>query len=243
MASIHHDNDNLFIKNKSVPIVHLPLPVPDDPYTIEQISIDAAFDRSISNERILLDKYKMPTDNCSAIAQSIRDNTARAVSDGSFDPLTNKGTSAFVITAHKDTTLLFSGQNWSTGSKSEQSAYCSELAGIIGVLASLAVITQRHNVTTGGITIALDGKSAMNQAKKQTPLHIAQQSFDFFQEIRNRLQALPPAITVRWRWVEGHQREAGMTMDWWAKRNDEVDSLAKKFLRACKRLKREHKPV
>ena len=124
----------------------------------------------------------MPTDNCSAIAQSIRDNTARAVSDGSFDPLTNKGTSAFVITAHKDTTLLFSGQNWSTGSKSEKSAYRSELTGIIGVLASLSVITQQHNVTTGGITtIALDDKSAMNQAKKQTPLHIAQQSFDFFQ--------------------------------------------------------------
>jgi hypothetical protein len=32
-------------------------------------------------------------------------------------------------------------------------------------------------------------------------------------------------------------------MNWWAKRNDEVDSMAKKFLRACKRLKREHKPV
>jgi len=142
LASIHHDNDNLFIENKSVPIVHLPLPVPDDPYTIEQISIDAAFDRSISNERILLDQYKMPTDNCSSIAQSIRDNTAQAISDGSFDPVTNKGTSAFVITAHKDTTLLFSGQNWSTGSKSEQSAYRSKLAGIIGVLASLAVITQ-----------------------------------------------------------------------------------------------------
>ena len=155
----------------------------DDPYTIAPITIETAFERSIANKRILLDKYKMPTDDCTAIAQAIKDNTARAVSDGSFDPLTNKGTSAFVITAHKDTTLLFSGQNWSTGSKSEQSAYRSELAGIIGVLASLSVIIQRHNVTTGGITIALDGKSAMNQAKKQTPLHIARQSFDFFQEI------------------------------------------------------------
>ena len=32
-------------------------------------------------------------------------------------------------------------------------------------------------------------------------------------------------------------------MDWWAKQNDEVDSMAKKFLRACKRSKRVHKPV
>ena len=243
LASIHYDHDNLFIENKSVPVVQLSPPGTDDPYTTAPISIEAAFERSISNERILLDKYKMPTDDCTAIAQAIKDNTARAVSDGSFDPVTKMGTSAFVITAHKDTTLLFSGQNWSTGSKSEQSAYRSELAGIIGVLASLSVIIQRHNVTTGGITIALDGKSAMNQAKKQTPLHIAQQSFDFFQEIRNRLQALPTAITVRWRWVEGHQREAGMTMDWWAKRNDEVDASAKRFLRSCKRCKREHKPV
>ena len=83
----------------------------------------------------------------------------------------------------------------------------------------------------------------MNQARKKTPLHIAQQSFDYFQEIRNRLQALPTAITVRWRWVEGHQREAGRTLDWWAKRNDEVDSSAKRFLRSCKRSKREHKTV
>lgn len=99
--------------------------------------------------------------------------------------LRHTGTSAFVITAHnKDIEHSFSGSNWSTGSKDKQSPYCIKLAGIIGVLASLAVIIQRHHVTTGTVTIALDGESAMNQAKKDTPLHIAQQSFDdYFQEI------------------------------------------------------------
>ena len=138
----------------------------------------------------------MPSDNCEAIAQSIKDNTARAVSDGLFDPITKKGTSAFVITAHKDLDHSFSGCNWCTGSKEEQSPYRSELAGIIGVLASLAVIIQRHNVNTGTIIIALDGESAMNQARKDAPLHAAQQSFDFFQEIRNRLKSLPLSITI-----------------------------------------------
>ena len=128
----------------------------------------------------------MPYDYCSsAIVQSIIDNTARTVRDELFDPVSKTGTSAFVITAHnKDIEHSFSGSNWSTGSKDKQSPYCIKLAGIIGVLASLAVIIQRHHVTTGTVTIALDGESAMNQAKKDTPLHIAQQSFDdYFQEI------------------------------------------------------------
>ena len=111
------------------------------------------------------------------------------MSDESFDPVSKTGTSAFVIITHNKGTehpFSVSGDNWSTGSKAKQSPYCIKLAGIIGVLTSLAVIIQRHHVTTGTVTIALNGESesAMNQAKKDTPLHIAQQSFDdYFQEI------------------------------------------------------------
>ena len=51
-------------------------------------------------------------------------------------------------------------------------------------------------------------------------------------------------IKIKWRWTEGHQRERGRRkLDWWARQNERVDILYKKFLTKCIRKKREHKSV
>jgi hypothetical protein len=203
--------------------------------------IHDAFDSSIASEKILLDEATLPKDNCKAIATAITKGTARAISDGSYDPITHKGTSSLTIVADKHDKDPLDGDNWVPGLSSDQSAYRSELAGISGILAALALITQHYNITNGSITIALDGESALDIASADDPLKIFRPDFDILQDIRVRLSLLP--ITVNWRWVEGHQNEKGKTMDWWAWKNQKVDLNAKAFLRKCKLSKREHRPV
>ena len=103
----------------------------------------------------------------------------------------------------------------------------------MGILASTAVIIKHYQITKGRLTIAFDGQSALNEAAGEWPLSIDQPCFDLLQEIRNRVKSLP--IDITWRWVEGHQKEKGRRhLDWWGKRNEDVDTLAKAFLKRCK---------
>jgi hypothetical protein len=73
--------------------------------------------------------------------------------------------------------------NWVPGLPTDQLAYRSELAGIVGILSAVAVIIQQYKITAGSITIALDGESALDQASAETPLKINQAYFDILQDI------------------------------------------------------------
>ena len=99
------------------------------------------------------------------------------------------------------------GSNYVNGIAEDQSPYRSELAGVIGILVTVDIIVKQNNITTGSITIALDGESALLQAKGDWPLRIDQPNFDYLQEICYRVAALP--IEVKWQWVKGHQLDTG----------------------------------
>jgi hypothetical protein len=105
--------------------------------------IHDAFDSSIASEKILLDAIKLPQDNCQAISIAIAKGTARAISDGSYDPLTHKATSSLTIVADKHNRDPLDGDNWVPGLPTDQSAYRSKLAGIAGILSAVAVIIQQ----------------------------------------------------------------------------------------------------
>ena len=129
------------------------------------------------------------------------------------------------------------------GSPEDQNPYRSELAGINGVLSAIAVIVKMKDINSGDIEIALDGLSAKNQVETNLDyLSVHQTCFDIIQDIRNRIELLP--IKIKWRWVEGHQREKGRRkLDWWARQNERVDLLCKKFLTRCIIKRREYKSV
>ena len=57
------------------------------------------------------------------------------------------------------------GSNYVTGSADDESAYRSELVGTIGVLATVAILVKQFHITSGAITIALDGESALDEAQ------------------------------------------------------------------------------
>ena len=216
-----------------------------DPYEGPFTEIEYAFDESVSSKRILIDEYRLPRDNCSAIANAIREGKACLISDGSYFPEKESGSSAFILTAGKTKKNRLTGMNWVVGTKQDQNPYRSEIAGIDGALSMVAIIVQFFNIDQGGIEIALDGQSTLNRAKDSIDdLKIGQSCYDILQDIRNRLKLLPKGINIKWRHVEGHQKEKGRTnLDFWALMNDKCDKIAKSYLRKCIKKKRKHKPV
>ena len=131
------------------------------------------------------------------------------MSDGSFNPTLQRASSSFIIALAENSNIdiLLSGSNFVPGLPEDQSAYRSELAGILGVLYSVEILVTHFHTTSGSITIALDGESALDEARGDWPLQIHQPHFDLLQVIRVLVKRLP--ITVKWKWVRGHQREKG----------------------------------
>ena len=52
-----------------------------DPYKGPFANIEEAFDASVNSPRVLIDRYILPDDNCLAIANAIRNDKARAITD------------------------------------------------------------------------------------------------------------------------------------------------------------------
>ena len=83
------------------------------------------------------------------------------------------------------------GNTWVTGSKTNQSVYCSELAGVIAALTILNVLVHHHELTSGSVSIALDGESALNQSGGDWPLSVDQLYFDYLQVIQGWIKLSP----------------------------------------------------
>lgn len=123
------------------------------------------------------------------------------------------------------------GRNWSPGTKEDQTPYRSKLTSVVSILAVIAILVRHYNIKKGAITIAFGCETAFKTCSKLEPLSIQMKCFDILQDIRKRLEILP--IVVTWRWVEGHQKEKGKKMDWWARQNFRVDLAVKAYLKKC----------
>ena len=154
------------------------IPTNDDPAaydpTFEDFaSIVDAFGASLASPHVLLDDVTLPADGGERISAAIAGGTGGAVSDGSYDPEGQHGSSSFTMAATQDTDEeRLDRSNYLTGSADDQSAYCSELADTIGVLATVAILVKQFHTTSGAITIALDGESALGEASGNWPLQI-----------------------------------------------------------------------
>jgi surfactin synthase thioesterase subunit len=67
------------------------------------------------------------------------------------------------------------------------------------------------------------------EASGDWPLSPSRADFDMLTDIRAKIKRLP--ITVRWRWIKGHQDDAVSydDLDDWAKANVLVDNVAKAY--------------
>ena len=151
-------------------------------------SLSDGMDMAIEDPTILLDQYQLPTDDCLALVEGIVTETASIVSDGFFKEeslIGPAGTSTVVLALSTECEAKFyaKGTNWVTGAGEDQSAYRSELAGVIAALTILDVLVRHHNITDGAVTIAFDGDSALIQSDGDWPLSVDQPSFDYLQVI------------------------------------------------------------
>ena len=142
-------------------------------------SLSDGMDSAVEDPTILLNKYQLPSDECRALVDGIVAGTASIVSNGSFNPESSTGpagTSAVVLALSIECSAKFYAKwnNWVTGSGDDQSAYRSELAGVISALTILDVLVRHYKITAGVVTITLDGDSALIQSGGNWPLSVAQ---------------------------------------------------------------------
>ena len=110
-----------------------------------------------------------------------------------------------------------------TGPDESQSASRNELADVIAGLTVIDILVQHHNITNGGVTLALDGLTAMQECAGDWPLSIDQKYFDYLQIFRAWVKMSP--LTIMFRHVKGHQTDfvSYSELDWWGQRNEDVD--------------------
>lgn len=182
----------------------------------------------------LLDRWAVDgfysEDDGYTIADGILRGAATAVSDGSYKDCI--GTSGFILRG-ANRTIGAIGDNVVPGNPNEQSSYRSELAGISGVLAVVAAVCLKYDLSEGSLTVALDGEQAMLKASSTWPLSPTDTDFDLLVDIRAKILRLP--VQICWQWIQGHQDKntAFHALSGLAQDNVQADNIAKHRLNRC----------
>jgi hypothetical protein len=163
------------------------------------------------------------------VANSIRTGTARAVSDGSFKD--SSGAASFCIVS-PETGSYLQGSHTVQGPATSQSAYRSELSGILGIQRLATLLQKQCKLTHGSIETACDGLSALRQSYFHGPAIPTRPQFDYLQVIRTNFSS--SRLNWKGRHVRGHQDKWKLhdKLDWWEQTNVCMDLAAKsKMLR------------
>ena len=132
----------------------------------------------------------------------------KVASHGSFNPnspIGSVGISAVILvpTDTSEKAQCVTGANWKTGTKGDQSAYRSELGGIIVGLTIIDAVVRYKNISAEAVKRALYNDSAIDENKSNSLISISNKSFDFIQVIKTWIKDLP--INVKFRYISGHQ--------------------------------------
>jgi hypothetical protein len=215
-ASVVKQRTHVQLISFGLPAASAPTPTHIQPFSTMLESLPPA-------SKWVIQEYALPT-NLAPFIASIKDGSARAVSDGSFKD--RFGTAAFTIIAERDTSII--GLNIVPGHPSDQGAYRSELAGLFGNILVVNALCQWAGISGGAIKIGCDGLSALNKAFDTWPLEPADPHFDMLSSLRAMIAKSPLVWTTRH--IEGHQDDdVNAKLDFWARQNIQMDNLAKIF--------------
>jgi hypothetical protein len=174
----------------------------------------------------VMEHLHLPVDNGLYIVKSIQSHTCIAVSNGSYEPNLCTGAAATTIqgTTADDT---IRAECVTPGTKSVQSSYRSELAGLYQTVVIIHVLCKYYGVKEGTDEIACNGLAALNEASKFTqPTALGQGHYNMISAIRRIMRE----TLIKWKThhVLGHQVEKGKdrdSLDRWEVLNDEMDAL------------------
>lgn len=146
-----------------------------------------------------------------------------AVSDGSFKDQT--GAAAWVFTTLNGD-IIFESSSLVSGCPTDQSAFRSEVFGLLGIVGTLLQLHQSWPNLTGTITVGCDGESALFQSlqtdRRPSP---AKAHFDLISTIHAIRHRLP--FTLVPKHVSGHQDKHGGPLDLLELLNVRMDTQAK----------------
>lgn len=139
------------------------------------------------------------------IAQKLlQGNKLMAVSDGSFHPEYQVGSSSWVITEKSNTKRSIQGKNIIPGDKSVQCPHRSELGGLIGVIRDIDLLCKEYGITEGDVEVGCDGQQAYLVATRAS--YSPTTTISHF-DISTTLHNLINNSVINWsfRHVKGHQ--------------------------------------
>jgi hypothetical protein len=155
------------------------------------------------------------------VASDIANGNGFAACDGSYKE--GKGTASTVVEGKSAGPKIYTSV-MVPGDTEDQSAYRSELAGILATIQMVNAICEYRGVQQGSITICCDGKSALFQSFHEN-IQVDTAQFDILVQSRAELKKSP----VRWTYkhVLGHQ--SVFPLDRAGTLNDEMDIKCKRF--------------
>jgi hypothetical protein len=171
-----------------------------------------------------------PPSSEDTLLHALRDGTALAITDGSFDPFTGRGAAAFCLST-ADGKIYHTGAHETPGTSLNSSAYRSELSGVLGSLLLCQAYCTAYSIESGTLVIGCDNMLAGRYGVEFN--NICNPSLDHYDLLQaiSKVRANIP-LKLRYAHVEGHQREkyAGRPLSVAANLNDRMDSLAKAYL-------------
>jgi hypothetical protein len=163
--------------------------------SIRQQPIDETFLNPWCFTHVILPSFYDP------LITDIKNGDTWLVSDGSYDPINKAGTAAWILEG-KASNIQITGRVITPGEESMQSAYRSELAGILAALSVINTLAAFHDITAT-ITLFCDSSTGIEKAFQDYKPTIRDASYDLLQAIYHERNN----STILWRGqhVKGHQ--------------------------------------
>jgi len=162
--------------------------------------------------------------NINILAEAFSFRQAVAVSDGSY--MEETGAATWTIKATTASNQIV-GTGYTPSSATDQSAYCSELFGLWGILHTVLEFTKVHSIDKGAVTIACNSLSALKQAQYTNTTDPNLVHYDLISAIQNIWKLIP--LEIKFEHVKGHQdngQSLALLQTAWM--NIEMDKRAKR---------------
>jgi hypothetical protein len=161
------------------------------------------------------------------VIQSIRNGTAKAVSDGSYLQRENIGTAGWIIEGENVGNQI-RGRHETPGSAGSQCSHRSEMWGVLGLIMSVNSLCQLHGIQHGSILAKCDGEGTINILNnRHAIIKNNRKHYDMIQALTSAIERSP----IQWSFehLRGHQDQyiSYSQLDRWAQLNVQADTIAK----------------
>ena len=181
-------------------------PCPEQANNTTPTSLSSLIKCTLSpSQQYLVNILSTPSDRClQHIRQSIIDESAIIVSDGSFFPESNESAFHTILeSGDKQHSIMISQRV--PGNKQDFDSFRAEVAGIAAGKILLVVLCKYLHITHGKVTQYCDGKSALQKCASHWKVNVKEPHHDILQVAHETTSQLPSTLQIQQKWIRGHQ--------------------------------------